>query len=54
VEKHEYVIGIKIETSLPLSFNSIPEIIREEISKGTVTILTAETYESWQEEQAAK
>lgn len=49
-----YVIGIKIWTDKPLMFKEIPGIIKEAIDNGDATIVTAETYESWQEEQEKK
>jgi hypothetical protein len=51
MNKNEYVIGIKISTDKPLQISLIPEVIKEEILNGLAEILTAETYESWKEEQ---
>jgi PHD/YefM family antitoxin component YafN of YafNO toxin-antitoxin module len=51
---NEYVIGIKVSTDLPLSFKNLHEVVLEQVSNGSAIVLTAETYESWKEEQEAK
>lgn len=47
---NEYVIALKIKTDKPLMFQEIPAIIKECMDHGEATIMTAETFENWQEQ----
>ena len=51
---NEYVISIKIKTDKQLLYREIPKIVKECIENSSAEIVSAETYESWKEEQDNK
>lgn len=50
----EYVIGLKIKTNKQVSFLTLPEIIKEQVSNGTTEIVIAESYENWKQEHESR